>query len=168
MPPPKNTQHISHDPPKHTKKRQVVSGRARNAFVACRPPGHHAGRNGKPMLPADTSVQARDVGCAFLGFVLFFGGGMWHGMLGWGWCVLDTHTDIRATPHPSHIHIYIHTYTHAHAQGASASSTTWRARRCTPWSAGGSRVSRSWTLICTTVSEPNEIHAWGGGDRAID
>ena len=43
----------------------VVAGQAHNAFVICRPPGHHAGRNGVPELGSDASEDAQAVGLGF-------------------------------------------------------------------------------------------------------
>ena len=62
---------------------QVLQGEVRNAFVACRPPGHHAGRNGKPALDPGASAKAKDVGWGFC-FFNYVGGAAIHAVEKWG------------------------------------------------------------------------------------
>lgn len=61
----------------------VIQGRAGNAFVACRPPGHHVGRNGKPILDCVADEKAQDVGWGFC-FLNYVAGAALHAVERWG------------------------------------------------------------------------------------
>jgi len=61
----------------------VLQAQARNAFIACRPPGHHAGRNGKPALDPSADEKARDVGWGFC-FLNYVAGAALHAVEKWG------------------------------------------------------------------------------------
>jgi len=56
----------------------VVEGKAKNAFVACRPPGHHVGING---LPAPPYSSGSGYGFCVLNYVA---GGAKHAIERWG------------------------------------------------------------------------------------
>lgn len=58
----------------------VMEGRYKNAFVACRPPGHHAGHHGLPIFPYSSRLGA-GFGFCLLNFV---SGGAKHAVERWG------------------------------------------------------------------------------------